>query len=275
VVAVSRILPRTWLALLSLVVLVIGGCASEEAASVAHVPFESASAENALIRLDGGYVLSNNIWNKGATSGQFAESIFRDVLDGVPVFGWEWQWPSGSDVVSYPEVIYGNKPWGPDLNLVSGFPFLVGSRKITASFDITIEAKGIYNMAFSLWTVSSLPETKEKIVHEIMIWNFNNFGEPVGTRRETIRIDRAVYDVFVKESQGDISGRNANRWNYIAFAARTPMLKGKLSIDKFLDYLVGKGLLTTNEFVTSVELGSEIVEGKGKVLVKGYSISLE
>ena len=265
---VSRALPI-------LLVMALGGCASREAATVTHVPLQSTSAENALIQMDGGYVLSNNIWNKGATTGPFTESIYRDVQDGIPVFGWEWQWPSSSNVVSYPEVIYGDKPWGPDLNLVPGFPFLVGSRNITARFDITLEARGFYNMAFELWVVSGLPETKEKITHEIMIWNYNHFGDPAGTRRGTIDVAGVTYDVFVRESQVDASGQNANTWTYIAFAARTPVLKGPLPIGKFLDYLVGAGMLTTSGYVTSVELGNEIMEGTGKVQVKGYSISLE
>jgi hypothetical protein len=263
------------LVLLAPLLSVIAGCASYQTAPATHHPLQSSSAENAIIRLDDGYVLSNNIWNKGAASGPYTEDIFRDVLNGAPVFGWEWQWPSSSNVVSYPEVIYGDKPWGPDLKLVPAFPFLVGSRNITARFDITLEAKGFYNMAFSLWIVSSLPATREKITHEIMIWNFNHFGEPAGIRRGTVEVGGVTYDLYVRESHGDASGQNANTWTYVAFAARTPVLKGPLQISLFVDYLLAKGILARDEYLTSVELGNEIMEGTGKVLIQGYSIVVE
>ena len=253
--------------------LVLAACATLTVSNPS--PRETRSEDNAMIALGKGYAVLNNVWNKGATSGPYKESVFRE---GRPadsaVFGWEWQWPSSTNVVAYPEVIYGTKPWGPDLGTVDGLPLQIGSRNLTARFDIELDAHGFYNMAFELWFVSGLPPSPQKITHEIMIWNVNHYGDPAGIRVDTVTIGGVVYDVFVREGHGDASGKNANRWTYIAFSARTPVLKGFLPLGSFIDYLLARNILNRNLYITSVELGNEIMEGDGKVRVKDYAIDL-
>lgn len=200
------------------------------------------------IRLDGGYVLINNVWNKGAASGQYKQRVFQETINGGAAFGWQWQWSSSLYVAAYPEVVYGDKPWDQPLKLVAQLPFTAGSKNVTANFNIMLNASGVYNMAFSLWAITDPDNPKSSITHEIMIWNVNH---------------------------GDASGGNSNTWIYIAFVARKPFLNGPLDMSTFIQYLLNKQILTTNHYITSIELGNELIRGKGIVEISNYSITIE
>lgn len=261
--------------LILVVPLILTGCAAKESVRPSGRLVKYSSEDYALIVLNGGYVLSNNVWNKGATSGPYEQAVFEETVKGKPAFGWQWRWPSSTNVVSYPEVIYGDKPWDKPMGLVAEFPFKAGSKSITTEFDITIGASGVYNLAFELWSVSALPASKDTITHEIMIWIANRGMTPAGAIVDTVRIGQDAFDVYVRKNHGDASGQVANTWTYIAFTAREPLLKGPLDIGAFVDYLLGEGLLTRDLYITSVELGNEIVQGSGIVEIWDYSVTIQ
>ena len=49
----------------------------------------------------------------------------------------------------------------------------------------------------------------------------------------------------------------------------------KLRIDKFLSYLIAKGILDKKKFLASIEFGNEIVSGQGKTDIRRFSIDLQ
>ena len=233
------------------------------------------SADGAVILLGNGSVVINNVWNAKAAMGAHEQTVFQSNEKGVKSIGWKWKWPLSLAVVAYPEVMYGDSPWSRPLNRAKGMPHQVGSGSMTADFDVTIHGDGIYNMAFSFWVVSALPATKERITHEVMIWNLNNRMVPAGTRTETVDLDGGTFDLWVLKAHKDVSGENSNTWDYIAFVAREPILKGPLNLGAFFDYLLDKGLITRDHYVTSVEFGNEIVLGSGTVQIQDQSITIK
>ena len=59
----------------------------------------------------GEYIIENNVWGQGDID-DFIQCIYRTGNGDDIHFGWSWDWPnSNNDVKSYPEVIYGKKPW--------------------------------------------------------------------------------------------------------------------------------------------------------------------
>ncbi len=60
-----------------------------------------------------------------------------------------------------------------------------------------------------------------------------------------------------------------------AFVAREPILKGPLDLSGFVDYLVDQGILTKDLHIASVELGNEIIEGKGIVHISDYRLTIQ
>ena len=221
------------------------------------------------------YRVVNNVWNKGACTGPYDQCVFLEDIAGSAAFGWQWDWRNnGYNVVAYPEVIYGDKPWDANSGISSSFPVKAGSADITANFDLTVRASGTYNMAFSLWCVSALPSGTDVISHEIMIWNKNHGMTPAGAKFATVTLGGIAYDVYMKKNHSDDSGGSSHNWTYIAFRAQEPIDKGPLKISDFVDYLLAKGILLPSNYVTSVELGNEIISGSGTVDIRDYAITV-
>lgn len=224
---------------------------------------------------ENGCSLINNVWNKGAAGKDFEQQIFTETLDGKNVYGWRWRapWHLMTRVVSQPQLVCGDKPWDAPFRLNNQFPFRAGSKKLTANFDAHVGAAGTYNMAFSLWAVSSLPASRSVITHEIMIWNANSGQSPGGTKRDSITVGKTAYDVYLEENHADNSGQNANHWTYVAFVAQKPLLSGQLDVTAFLDYLLQHGILNNSQYLTSLEFGNEVCEGSGIVEIHNFSLS--
>ncbi len=218
--------------------------------------------------------LINNVRNKGSAGSGFDQQIFTETMDGNSVFGWRWHapWHLIPRVVSQPQVVCGDKPWDEPLHLNPQFPFRAGSKKLTVKFNTRLNATGTYNMAFSLWAVSSLPASRSVITHEIMIWTANSSQSPGGTKRNVLIVDGSVYDVYAEENHADNSGQNSNHWMYVAFVPRTPLLNGSLDISSFIDYLLQKQMITDRHYLTSLEFGNEVSEGIGIVEVRDFSL---
>lgn len=225
------------------------------------------------------YALINNVWNKGAAGpGPSEQIIFTEIIKDKFAFGWKWNWPMGRGfVVAYPEVVYGTKPWDIDkpYELGGNMPFKAGSKKLTAKFNINLQASGTYNMAFSMWAIADPNAPKASITHEIMIWNANNGLTPAGKKQGTLQVNGVRFDVYIKPGHTDDSGANDNSWTYIAFAAQKPVLRGSLDLSDFITYLLKQGILTPDNYITAVELGNEIVGGTGLVEITDYLIEVE
>lgn len=224
---------RVALSILAVCLLVFMGCSSTASTGSARRILKELSQDYAQIFHGEGYVVLNNVWNKGATSGPYTETVFLETYQGKPAFGWQWDQPRG---------------------LAREMPFHVGEKRIVADYDICLEATGTYNMAFELWPVSALPGTRDK---------------------GSVDVGGTAFDMYLKGCHGDASGGVSNTWTYIAFVAREPILKGPLDLSGFVDCLVDQGILTKDLHIASVELGNEIIEGKGIVHISDYRLTIQ
>lgn len=219
----------------------------------------------------------NNTWNRAAAGRGFEQSVFVEDVGRAQMVGWKWQapWHFLPRVVSQPQIVRGNKPWGPKTRPDDGFPFAVGEKDITADFDVHLRANGIYNMAFSLWGVSAIPPSRNDITHEIMIWTMSSGQSPAGQRVDSITVSGVSYDVYLEPNHKDASGQNQNSWTYVAFVPSQPVLRGPVEISAFLEYLLRRGTLSRHHYVTSLEFGNEVSQGKGIVEIRGFTVRVQ
>jgi len=248
-------------------------------ATVAELTREDA----ATLRLPGGYTLINNQWNKRANPKRVTpyQDVFRAAGPRGPVFGWRWSWaPQNVMVVSFPEVVHGTKPWdvpeGQAFPADERFPFPAGSRKVTARFDVTQEITGTYDLAFEFWAVTDLAHPLRTISHEIMIWT-DHAGplQPAGEPAGSVVVDGVRFDAFLLATQTDMSGSAPNRWTFVTFVAEKPLRKGELTLSAFLDWCLAQKLLDRSAFITSVELGNEVVSGSGYTVLNDYAVTVQ
>jgi hypothetical protein len=217
----------------------------------------------------------NNTWNSAAAGKGFEQSVFLADVDGNKTIGWRWRapWHLLPRVVSLPEIICGNKPWDPKTRPDGGFPFRAGTKRLSADFEVDLRAQGVYNMVFSLWGVSAIPTSRKDITHEIMIWTVRAGQSPAGQRVDAMSVNGVTYDVYIEEHQRDASGQNVNTWNYVAFVAQKPVLRGPFDISAFIDYLLRRGTLNSSHYLTSIEFGNEVCQGAGVTEIHDFAIN--
>lgn len=103
------------------------------------------------------------------------------------------------------------------------------------------------------------------ITHELMIWleAYGSMG-PAGAVTETVTIGGADYDVHVADNFG-------RGWRYIAYRRKVAQLGATtLDIKAILDHARARALITGAEFVSSIELGNEVISGAGETTVSGF-----
>jgi len=213
------------------------------------------------------YRLSNNVWGKGEIT-DYQQCISVGGLKSNPEFKWEWRWPTGVNnaVKSYPEIIYGWKPWS-GASTSNSLPAKISdSKKYAITWkSLTTQMTGIGNLAFDIWLTSDKTPSSSNITREIMIWLFNSGQQAGGSRIDTVEIDGSVY--YLYRADWD--------WTYLAFVKISTAEVNQINLDKFLATLLQKGHITDAEYVAAIEFGNEVIEGSGKTEVKGYNILIQ
>lgn len=180
------------------------------------------------------------------------------------------------DVVAYPEIIYGIKPWNPKLGYVQE-PFklplnLKELPQIYALVDYAvINTSTAINLAFDLWILKTHePRNPVRGDIELMIWLYKGgIGEdirPAGKRVRIVKIplisegtlSEAEFEVWVEKELG-------GGWTYIAYALKNPKERREVVLDVsfFITEAVRVlGLNPEDYYLSSLELGFEIFYNK-------------
>jgi Glycosyl hydrolase family 12 len=228
---------------------------------------------------NGPYVYENNQWGKAKASGSFSQCLLRRTVDGVPQYGWTWDWPGfNASVFAYPEVIYGWKPWSGGRSTDPKLPMKVTDiRTMKMIFDLDLQAAGAYNLAPEIWLTStgeaSARAAPGRITTEVMFWMNHNNTQPAGTFMEKMTVDGFDYQLWKLDSMGDTG--NGRGWVYYAFVSSRPQNKATLDIRQFIQYLLLKNDIAAENYVASIEFGNEVAGGKGTAWLKEYSLLIE
>ncbi len=232
--------------------------------------------------LPDGCAVQDNRWNEvHASAGTHSQRVFVEDLDGRKAFGWQWRWPTSVDVVTYPELICGTKPW--DLgngawSMGGALPFQPKTHALAVNYHLASESTGTHNLVFSLWAVNDPGAPLASLADEIMVWIDDVGMTPAGSRQGTVQSGGTTFDIWVNPAQHDNSGGTTATWVYAAFLARPPRVTGPLDFTPLLDWLRdhdvpgsrGQRILPDGAWIGSVELGTEIVGGAGVVEVTGF-----
>lgn len=221
--------------------------------------------DNAEIYL-GEMMIQNNVWGKGSIT-NYQQCIHAIGNSDKPSFEWIWSWPdAGNNVKAYPEIIFGLKPFGnvPTTTKLPGKISEISSVKV--SFDsIKTELTGSGNLAFDIWITDSSTPVQSNIKHEVMIWLNHSVMQPAGTFISRILIANEEYDFY--------SG-NVGSWNYHAFVKVVQSELNEIPVGDFLAYLKNNSLISSDEYLSSIEFGNEVVKGSGKTSVYNYKIEI-
>ncbi|MCV3764245.1 GH12 family glycosyl hydrolase domain-containing protein [Rhizobium sp. TRM95796] len=216
--------------------------------------------------------VSNNVWNKGdLQSGvDYRQTVTYDPSDLSRDITFAWNWPSSSDdVLAYPELIVGYKPWDASLTPAQR-PDSLSSRisdvkNFVLSHDITIDGQPRnFNVAYDLWLTDKELGGSQTITTELMVWAHAYEFDIDPASVVGHYVNRGVDYTIV--TYGDFqAGENDQTWRYIALIPDKDALRASIDMRDVLTELIGHGLVKESDFVSGYEIGAEIVRGKGRV----------
>ena len=223
----------------------------------------------------GKYWVNNNQWGASEVSG--TQSVWETCLDGNTIgWGTEWDWPMGSGgVKSHASGVLGwHWGWEEDNGNTtsSGLARQLSSNpSITCGWTYTVDAGGgVMNVAYDLWTHSTEhPDYQGTPSHEIMIWLYSAGGAgPIGSPTATgLSIDGTVYTLW----EGN-NGVNAVH----SFIRDNPSATGDtIDIMSFMDDLIARGSVDASQYLTSIQAGTEVFSGAGRLDTSAYYCTIQ
>ena len=208
------------------------------------------------------YIIENNVWGAGSLN-NYDQCIY---ITDNSMFGWTWDWPNeGYHVKSYPEVMFGKKPWSSTSTHPSMPLKAVDVESFIVDFDLEMEAEGSYNLAFEFWVTSDSLSDHNGITTEVMIWTAGEGLQAAGEHISTPYFDGYFYKLYRAEF---------DNWIYYAFVSEEDQFSGTLNIHNFINYMISTDHLTAHEFIANFEMGNEVVYGTGQTDIKAYSVSV-
>ncbi|WP_026507206.1 GH12 family glycosyl hydrolase domain-containing protein [Butyrivibrio sp. MC2013] len=221
------------------------------------------------------YFLVNNMWGKGGVP-DYSQSIFGDGPT-VNNFGWRWKWPTGinNKVKSYPSIKVNSdsNPSRLPAGLGQGRNIWLEWDYDLTGFDNVRTPSGTFNCAWDIWIN---PSFGEKVWHdyEIMIWTYAAGGAtPLGTRIASgVSLGGSQWDIY---SGTVYSTVRDDAWTCISFKRTSNTCSIKLNLKDFMQYLLDTGRVSAGGWIHSIEAGSEIVEGEGRVNTRLYKCDVQ
>lgn len=213
--------------------------------------------------------LHNNVW--GLTDEEKRTNIVKSYIyykyNGN--FGWEWDRPDpllGDGIYIppiYPGVVIGAS--GSYSSTSQYFPIKVKDIRFFTSeveYNYTKQPTGGYNLAYDVWLVDNKRNNKA----EIMVWIHGELGEPQRYVADGIN----EYGYFYRPPKPGFE------WDYHAFVLKDQdlLLNHKVNIKNLLDILIKSGKLDVEWDVLSIEFGSEIGMGSGRIEISKYVVNI-
>jgi hypothetical protein len=240
----------------------------------------TAECTNGATFVDGPYKYENNQWGSGKARGKFEQCLLKREVDGRTEYGWTWDFPGvDTSVFSYPEIIFGWKPWSGGEPSDPRFPMRVRDvKRLSIIYEVATEATGHYNLAPEVWLTHRKPGTfaadPTLISTEIMFWvESSGQARPAGGVVDHTTVNGKRYDLWRMEGAGDKG--NGQGWRLLSFTIRETERAGDIPVHALLDYLVKGGHIDPDHYVASVEFGNEVSGGRGTTWVKRFEVAVE
>jgi thioredoxin-related protein len=221
----------------------------------------------------GEYLVENNTWNVQVTKSKWTETIFCDTLKGK--MGWKWDFSSERDtpnsflVKSFPEIIFGKKPYDNYKSTSSRLPIELTSNQFHLEYEYIVNANGVYNTTTDISFTDNKNPNSNNIRAKMMIWfDHQNFPFFESEKLKQALIGGIKYEVFVDTAHIGPEGK----WVFIALLPDNFPSKGKLNLKDYFDYFLSDGVLKSEWYLSSIEIGSEISSGKGEITFKKFLV---
>jgi hypothetical protein len=140
-------------------------------------------------------------------------------------------------------------------------------------FDNVGSATGTFNCAWDIWVN---PTSGDKIGHdyEIMIWPYKNGNAtPLGSKiASAISIGGSTWDIYSGTVNSTVRD---DSWTCITFKRTSNITSINFNLKTFFDWLRNNGKIDSSKWIHSIEAGSEVVDGTGRVNTTFYKCDMQ
>ena len=219
------------------------------------------------------YLIQNDTWNVQAAKTGWTQSIFCDTLTGM--LGWKWDFSKENDTINstvvktYPEVIFGKKPYIGFQSTTTKLPERITNVACSLKYDYVIEATGKYNLSTDITFSDSINPIEKNIRAKMMVWfAHQNYPFYESKKQTQATIDGFKFTVYVDTTNIGPEGK----WIAISLMANNFPSNGTLHLKEYINYFLSTGVLKKEWYLSSIEIGNEIVSGKGKMTFNTFEV---
>jgi hypothetical protein len=240
-------------------------------------PGVTSDCGNYSVLAQGSLQVMNNVWAREKANGAFEQCVLRRGTGGQVQLGWTWAWPGfEAGGYSFPEIIFGWKPWS-EASTDARLPIQISALKeLSLRYAVSTESTGKINLAAALWLTNSGSATAPNplaITDEIAILlDYPEGATPTGQRSGSLLVEGVDYELWHTPNNGDRG--NGQGWDLYYLKGPRLRLQGTLKLDRFLEALRGKELISPDRFVASVEFGNELMSGSGTTWVNDFDVAV-
>ncbi|MEI6638456.1 MAG: hypothetical protein FDX02_00480 [Chlorobium sp.] len=211
------------------------------------------------------YLVVNNVWDAQVSNGeQWINPLRRQS------YSWNWNWrdKKAGAPVSYPSVIFGDKPWDGQRSTTPLLPCPMSRvKQLYVTHDYALHADGKYNVAYNLWLTDGPLSSMETIRVEIMVWiesagDIQPFGFP-----GYLVDDTESYTLYKHKR---VEGKKS--WDCYSFKMKKPRRSALVNLGELLQNLINKQGISPDLYLADVEFGTEIWDGQGQMDLKFYQV---
>jgi len=222
-----------------------------------------------------GWVVLTNAWGSSNLKEGVDYKLNTVFNPKSPTTGtaFEWSYPlsnsSAAKILAYPEVIFGHSPLdvapsNPN-DKAAVFPVKVADMMgLKANYDVSFSGNlAQFNVSYDIW-LSKDPKAigKNHVSNEIMIWvhkgGFEAFGKVVGTYQ-----------------WGNATANIYHDGTYTALVFDRDIPKGNLDVAAIIQKLVSLNIVSKDEYIRSLEFGSEVNGGQGQLVINNLDLSVQ
>lgn len=226
----------------------------------------------------GSFLFTTGVWNATASTYHSAAITGTVDLKNEKIINAQFDWEAISSntpgVVMYSNFTLGKHP-GMTYSSSSKFPVLISDLKpMIASGSVRTICLTIcaYGTIFDVFVMKNANATPQEVGLEIIISLDNTDDGP----QPQFYVGQIVVNNITFNVYRNAFGSNFDTsWNNVIYrAARgTPYTNMQLNISDFVKDSVNRGYAKSGDYLMSVEIGTEVINGKGQTLIENFQLN--
>jgi len=226
----------------------------------------------------GSFMFTTGVWNATASTSHAASISGTVDVKNQKILISQFDWDAVSSltpgVVMFSNFTIGKHP-GTSTSSSSKFPVLISDLKpLMATGNIQTICLTVcrYGTILDIFVMKNANATPQEVGLEIIVSLDNTGGEPqqqfyVGQ----LTVNNITFNVY----RNAFGGNFDTTWNNVIYRAPrgTSYTNMQLDLSAFVKDSVTRGYAKNSDYLMSVELGTEVIHGKGQTLVNDFSLN--